>query len=75
MDSLYFSLLLLNKYNKKKGVFIMADSPKEKKEKESGKYRVINVDKNGNIIPDISKVVVPEELSREIFRIINKERK
>lgn len=51
----------------------MADSPKEKK--ENGNYRVINVDKNGNIIPDISKVVVPEELTREIIRIINKGRK
>ena len=51
----------------------MADSPEKKKEQKH--YEVINVDKNGKIIPDISKVVLSEELSREIILIMNRGRK
>jgi hypothetical protein len=48
----------------------MADSPKKKKERK--RYEVINRDKNGNIIPDLSKVILSKEVSREIIRILNK---
>ena len=51
----------------------MAESPKKKK-KESVEPTVTFIDKNGNIIPDISKVVVPEEICWEIFKILNRGR-
>lgn len=34
-------------------------------------YEVINRDRNGNIIPDLSKVILSKELSREIILIMN----
>lgn len=49
---------------------IMADSPEKKKEPKH--YEVINRDKNGKIIPDLSKVILSKELSREIIQIINR---
>lgn len=48
----------------------MADSPKKKEERKH--YEVINRDKNGNIIPDLSKVILSKELSREIIQIMNR---
>lgn len=33
------------------------------------KFTVINIDKNGNVIPDLSKVVIPDELQRKIIAI------
>lgn len=32
--------------------------------------KVINLDKNGNVIPDMSKVVLPDELQIKIINII-----
>lgn len=52
----------------------MAESPKKKK-KESVEPTVTIIDKNGNIIPDMSKVVVPEELTREILDRLNSGKK
>lgn len=34
-------------------------------------YEIINRDRNGNIIPDLSKVILSKELSREIRLIMN----
>ena len=48
----------------------MADSPEKKKERKQ--YEVINRDKNGNIIPDLSKVVLTKEMSQEIISIMNR---
>lgn len=48
----------------------MADSPEKKKVRKH--YEVINRDKNGNIIPDMSKVTLSKELSQEISRIMNR---
>ncbi len=45
---------------------------KEMKEDKRGK--VIHVDCNGEIIPDLSKVVLPVDLSREIYNIILRSR-
>ena len=36
------------------------------------KYEVINRDRNGNIIPDLSKVILSKALSREIILIMNR---
>lgn len=33
-------------------------------------YKVINVDCNGKLIPDISKVVLPLELSIELLNVL-----
>lgn len=35
------------------------------------KMKVTHVDKNGNIIADISKVKLPHELKKSIFKILN----
>ncbi|GGG32691.1 hypothetical protein GCM10007425_29180 [Lysinibacillus alkalisoli] len=34
---------------------------------------VINRDKNGKLIPDLSKVEVPKELVESIFKVLNPE--
>lgn len=31
---------------------------------------IVNVDKNGNIIPDLSKVAVPEHLQRKVISVL-----
>lgn len=33
--------------------------------------RIINVDMKGNIIKDLSKVKVPEQIRRNIFNVLN----
>jgi len=33
--------------------------------------RIIHLDKDGNVIEDISKVVIPDDLSKEIFELLN----
>lgn len=37
-------------------------------------FKVINIDCNGKIIPDLSKVVLPPDLSLEIMNILLKGR-
>lgn len=37
--------------------------------------KVINKDKNGNVIDDLSRVTIPEDLSDMIVRIIYENRK
>jgi hypothetical protein len=32
---------------------------------------IINKDKNGKIITDLSKVVIPEEMNKRLFSILN----
>lgn len=36
-------------------------------------YQVINLDKNGNVIHDLSKVVLPEHIQKEIITIVRRE--
>lgn len=38
----------------------------------SKEIKVINYDKNGNIIDDLSKVELPKEINEFIFQMINK---
>ena len=34
--------------------------------------KVINIDKDGNVIEDLSKVVLPEEMQKQLIRIYYK---
>ena len=34
--------------------------------------KIINIDKNGNVIPDLSKVVLPEHVQKKIVGILMK---
>ena len=34
------------------------------------KFEVVNLDKNGNVIPDLSKVEVPEDLQRKVIAVL-----
>lgn len=34
--------------------------------------QVINLNKNGEVIPDLSKVKLPKELSERIYQILNR---
>jgi hypothetical protein len=36
-------------------------------------YQVINLDKNGNVIHDLSKVVLPEHIQKKIITIVRRE--
>ena len=38
----------------------------------SDKFEVINYDKNGHIIEDLSKVELPKDINEFIFQMINK---
>jgi hypothetical protein len=35
-------------------------------------FKVINIDCDGKIIPDLSKVILPKELSEELFNILRR---
>ena len=37
--------------------------------------KIINLDKNGNVIPDMSKIVLPEDISRQLWEMLNPGRK
>lgn len=37
--------------------------------------QVINLNKNGEVIPDLSKVKLPKELSERIYQILNRSQK
>lgn len=32
--------------------------------------KIINIDKNGNVIPDLSKVVLPDHIQKKIIAIL-----
>lgn len=42
--------------------------------KKKREINIINIDKNGNVIKDMSKLVVPREMQIDLLKTINKRR-